>query len=505
MPAKDTQLATMMKQAKSSPRNFVLAFNGSKISIFLTKKKISGGMPAAMKQELGGGKVVTGVVSTEGSTTTFKSLDDIPEKLKPIIKGYIKDEAGITVSPKVEKVDSLVEVDEETVVDTGSGGDAMSKVDVDGRIATILPKLERQFRDELDAADVNRATYQEQIDRAEEAVAKNKAASALIKSELAAASKASPQDATAISGLTARAKSLVQLGRDLGGQRIDAKGTMKQFEGMIARYTELMRQYDGLGTNEEKYAMLDPGAGSDITTVRTNMKDAMDASDRSLAILGRTSDTIFGDDSWVNTHKGQEGRVLNADNWSMAVNDAFVKAGLDQKADFAMITKFQDAVLAKVKELLMNPGARTKEELKKELRTFVRSAADPALFTGGSHNDGFAVSMIELEQLIDDGYVMMQHDPDGKEAAGGTGAGSTQVMVPSGTGQKIKAELAEKADIVRRKQLQASLKSVIVEHRASIAKSDELKRLVAELGVLVKSGDLDEATSHLSSLNAKLV
>jgi hypothetical protein len=214
---------------------------------------------------------------------------------------------------------------------------------------------------------------------------------------------------------------------------------------LIAPIKDLLSQVKAETDLKKRYEKLQPGRADDILKMYKQVEKVYADTSRRLVVLGRLKDTH----AWLEGADAKEkGRVLDASNWSISVNDAFMKSGLDQKAEFAMLTKFQDKVKAKVKKLLSEGGTRPVEELITEIREFAKAEADPALWTGKlEHNEGFAVSMRELEQIIRDGYVMQEFDPTGAEFAG-EGQGTQQMMIPKGAGFKIKPEL-EKAAAAR--------------------------------------------------------
>ena len=278
-----------------------------------------------------------------------------------------------------------------------------------------------------------------------------------IEKELNAAKAEQPQDSQKITELEGKMTAVEQGNEAANTQKLTASKSRAELKKLNTEYTKTLKDLNSLTSFEEKYDKIMPGRSDDIKQVRANLNNIYEKTGRKMAILGRTDDTFSGTNSWVSKHAGETDRVLHADNWSMAVNDAFMKAGLDQKAQFAMVTKFKDEVKSKIKDLLLNPAGRSPEQIKQAIRDFAKDRIDSALYTGGAHNDGFAVSMIELEQIIDDGYVMMEHDLyEVKPAPSSPGglkpeAVYTPVMIPSGKGQKIKEEL--KQAVAKRAQL----------------------------------------------------
>lgn len=268
--------------------------------------------------------------------------------------------------------------------------------------------------------------------------------------------------------------------------------------------------------------------------------DVYKATNRKLMILGRLPDTIAGDNSWLKTHQrardaghvpgtNEEGRVLSAGAWSMAVNDAFVKSGLDQKAEVMLATEFneheQDAAKTIIKSLSRDvrdiiankDGTKTRQEIKDAVRAFVKAKFIEELKGDPARNDGFSIYMLEIEQLIDDNYVMMIHNPedDGANPRGAGPAtdpdadpeGAKQVMVPSGTGQKIKAELAEaaaakQASIARREAIVTGFRAILgnADLKTRINADTDAKALAVALNTAVKAEKYDAAEAALASL-----
>jgi hypothetical protein len=264
-------------------------------------------------------------------------------------------------------------------------------------------------------------------------------------------------------------------------------------------------------TEQEKFDALNPGSEERIAAVQSAMIAVSEKLTGKLMILGRLADTIGDEETkkagkvaWLDKNKEEAGRVLGADAWAMSVNDAFVNSGIDQKAQVALLTKFKKEVQEKVRKLLKDPGTLSKEDIKKEIRAFAKASNDDALYKGEweKNNDGFSIYMSEVEQLIDDGYVMMEHDPAGKVNAG-EGDGLTQVMVPSGKGQKIKDELAEEVLAKERKQ-------TITDGLRALITDPEKKRLITGPGkgkdefdalkLAIASRDMDLAEAKYENL-----
>lgn len=259
--------------------------------------------------------------------------------------------------------------------------------------------------------------------------------------------------------------------KGLGQERDLLMQNLHKFKGREAKvrtYPKLLDQHDSLGGDfEKKYDLIMPGRREAIKVVAQKLKRENSNPAQSFAVLGRTPDTFgrTGDPardskSWINQNPNEAGRVLSTPDWSLAVNDAFIDAGLGEKSQFALVTPYKQEVLAKLKELLNNPTGLTREQIKMKIKKFVKEKNEPALYSGNTeHNEGYNISMNELEQIIDDNYVVMQHDTKAGEKDPGR-LTPTAVMVPSGKGQTIKEEL-EKAVSLRRSRSAASLGSIL--------------------------------------------
>ncbi len=456
----DALLKTLLNEAKTKPRNFVLAVNGSDIALILSKKKVSSAQKNEAKAKAKGAtKTFTGVVDASSGSFVFKSLDQIPRGAAEPLKKYVTKEGQVTITPVFEKVTTLVEIDEDDGrFDDVTGG--KSAIDVNARQVTELNAQVQKMRDFVAESANKKIEFQRNLDdvaqKRKDCTAKKLTAT----KELRTAKTESPPDQGKIDAITKDVETLTKLSGALFDAWNEAREKVSELDRLTSDYTETLRQYDALaGDFPRQYALMQHGRQEAIDAVRAKLDKVYADTNRKLVILGRTADTFEGDSSWAAKHPKEGGRVLQEDDWSMAVNDAFINSGLDQKAEFAMISKFKDSVLAKIKELLRDPGGRTPAELKKELRAFAKQEGDKALFTGGRYNDGFAVSMIELEQLIDDGYVMMEHDTGAASVKDLKDLKPTPVMVPSGKGQKIKQELAE-ATAKRNERLEAEKKRI---------------------------------------------
>jgi hypothetical protein len=442
----DEILAKLLKEAKQKPRNFVLAVNGKDIGIILSKKKIS---PAQVKEAKtrakNATKFFTGIVESGPTGLAFKSVDPMPSSALPILKKYVAEEAKITLKATFEQVASLTEVNEEDDRFADVTG-AKSAIDVKGRQQGEMDRQVQKLRDFVTEAPQLKTRCEVAFN---EATQRWKAAGVIekdVEKNLKLAEKAPVVDDVEVKRIKDALVDARKLSKDLFDARTEAKKNLDDVPKLTKSYIETLAAFDKLDPVkgfDARFELLQHGRIAAIAAVRQKLDEVYAATNKKLVILGRTADTFEGNDSWVAKNPKEGKRVLQEDDWSMSVNDAFIKAGVDQKADFAMISKFKDAVLKKIKDLLQNPGNRTPEELKKELRAFVKKEADPALFTGKEYNDGFAVSMVELEQLIDDGYVMMEHDTNAGSVKDLQDLKPTPVMVPSGKGQKIKEELSE--------------------------------------------------------------
>ena len=513
MPDGDPELKKMLTQAMKTPRNFAMTVKGKQIALFLSKKSIKPPMIKEMKARVGATKAFEGVCQKADGGFNFRSLEAIPDTAAVLLKKHVKEETGLTIKPVLLQVDSLVAVDDDGP-DFSDVEGASPDIDVEGRMRQELDSQVARLQDFV----ANFDTKQEELKQQLAAVkAQRTDLQKATKSAVASKKAAQANGAADLAPFDARIAAAKKLEDEIFDVFRQAGEDVKAIVKLKAQYEGDLDGYNKAPNFQAKYDLLQTGRQGGIDNVNRKMEEVFAKTERKLAILGRTVDTFEKDDSWLSTHAGQEGRVLNEGDWSMAVNDAFVKAGLNQKAEFAMITKFKDSVLAKIKTLLMNPAGKTVIELKAELRAFIKAEADPALFTGGRHNDGFAVSMVELEQLIDDGYVMMEHDPDGSTDETDKGkdwTGKQQVMVPSGKGQKIKSELADAAEahearmVVQRerKRVTELFRDVLGNpvNKTIISKSSGAKASLGRIKAAMDEERFDAAEAELTRLQEAL-
>ncbi|MEM6372396.1 MAG: hypothetical protein AAF727_06405 [Pseudomonadota bacterium] len=498
MPKTDPELQKMLKQAASAPRNFTMAIKGKDVALFMSKKTIQPPMVKEIKARVGASKTYEGVCQKGDDGMTFKCLEAIPDQAAVPLKSFVKEQTSLTIKPVFQKVDSLTAVDEDGP-DFSDVEGGKPDIDVEARKKAELDKQVGDLRNFLATYDTEEGKLKGKL----EAVKTQRATLKKATKDAVAAKKAeAAKGTTDLAAFDQRIEDARKLEDEIFDKFRTAGEDVKKIKKLQQQYQDDLKAYDAAAGFQAKYDLMQSGRQKAIKSVADKMEEVFARTERSLVILGRTVDTFEGDTSWLATHPGQEERVLHEDDWSMAVNDAFMKAGLDQKADFAMLTKFKDTVLKKVKTLLMNPGAKSKDELKAELRAFIKAEGDPALFTGGRHNDGFAVSMIELEQLIDDGYVMMEHDPDGSKDESDKGkpwTGKEQVMVPSGTGQKIKGELG-------RKHLSKVVREVLgnPDNKTIIAKSADAKAALGRFKAAFDKEEFAKAEEELETLQKEL-
>lgn len=498
----DPVLKKNIQQALKQSRNFVLAVKGSDVALFVSKKPIQPAMEKEIKARVKASSTITGVCTGDDGSLAFKSTDSFPP-CGPKLKAFIKAETNLTVDPTLETVASLEAVDEDLELPETTG--AKPPIDVDARRHAEIDGQVDKMRAFVASFDTKHAEFEAayQLVNAKKGTAR-KAESAARK-ELKTAQAATPKDDARIAELT----TIIADANKVLDDWSEARGKIQEHSDLKVRYEAAIAFAETEKNFETVYEALQPGRIKAIDAVQAKMEQVFAATNRSLAILGRTKQTFEDESSWAKTHPGEEGRVLAENDWSMAVNDAFMKAGLNQKADFAMITKFKKDVLDKIKSLTLNPEGRTIAELKTELRDFVRAEADPALFTGGSHNDGFAVSMVELEQLLDDGYVMMEHDPDaqGKKVDDLT---KEQVMVPSGQGQKIKADLAgsveerEARKKIQRKKVNDNFVKLVKRSDKTIKESPKALKVLRGIKQAMDENRWDDADKALSALETAL-
>ncbi len=132
--------------------------------------------------------------------------------------------------------------------------------------------------------------------------------------------------------------------------------------------------------------------GDALTELEGSAYKAMMETNDAIMVLGRTSDT------WSLQMTDQEkprALVVDPTKYSLTANDAFMKAGLDIKARFQLVSDFQPATV----EFLKKPGLT-----KVKFLEFVNKvkAAEPGLWNAQSNSP--AVSAREFGQLLDDGY-----------------------------------------------------------------------------------------------------
>lgn len=506
----DENLKRMLTQAMKTPRHFALAVKGSEVALYVSKKPVQGAMLKELKEKIGASKAYQGVCKGGDQGLMFQSTESIPTTLASPLKTHVKDEAGININPKIEKVDTLDPVVDDTPELKVEGG--KSKIDVTSRQQQEMNAQATKLQQFLDNFNTQHAAFTQTKLAADQHRSGLLAQINQLKLDLKNAKAETNPDNTKIAAIDKRLKETEKLRQDHFNEWKEAGDKVKEIERLNGEYATLLQQVAAAATFEEKFELLQHGRMQAIDNVRQKMDQVYTETNRKLAILGRTVDTFEKDDSWLNKHPKEQGRVLNEGDWSMAVNDAFIKAGIDQKADFAMITRFKESVLKKIKALLMNPEGRTVDQLKQELRAFVKQEADPALFTGGRYNEGFAVSMVELEQLIDDGYVMMEHDPDGAtdESAKGKDWKPTQVMVPSGKGQKIKDELGKAVEARdqrmanRKKQVSEQFAKLVAASKERIQGSQGAMKVVGLIKQALDEDNLDKAEEMLGKLQSAL-
>lgn len=503
----DPILTKNLKQAATQPRNFVLAVKGTKIALFLSKKPINDSMKLEVKGRVGAAGTYIGVCQKDTDGLTFKSEEALPG-IGPKLKKFIKEETGLTVSPNLVQVTDLVQIDEDGP-DFSDVQGAEPAIDIDARRKAELKSLILKMQ-------AFRASFNDKLQEYQDAykivAAKRSAAGKATrnaKAELKAEKAETAPDATRISDLENAIATLAQEEDSLYDGWNEARENVSKVKQLNVNYEAVLKAVAAEKDFDKRYEMLQPGRIGAIDAVKQKMEEVFTRTNRSLAILGRTKHTFEGDESWAAKHDDEKGRVLAEDDWSMAVNDAFIKAGLDQKADFAMITKFKDNVLAKIKSLTQDPGGKSLDDRKKELRDFVKQEQDGALFTGGSHNDGFAISMVELEQLLDDGYVMMQHDPDaqGKKLKD---LKPEQVMVPSGKGQQIKEELGKAVEDreerlkVKKKQINDDFAELLRSSKLVIKDSPKAIKVVRLIKTAMDENRWEDADKALKALQQAL-
>lgn len=132
--------------------------------------------------------------------------------------------------------------------------------------------------------------------------------------------------------------------------------------------------------------------GGPLKELEGSAYKAMMETNDAIMVLGRTSDT------WSLQMTDQEkprALVVDPTKYSLTANDAFMKAGLDIKARFQLVSEFQTATVEFLKKSGLN---------KVKFLEFVNKVkeAEPGLWNAQSNSP--AVSAREFGQLLDDGY-----------------------------------------------------------------------------------------------------
>lgn len=507
----DKVLAENIKAAKQGKaRNFAMAVKGNDIALYLSKKKVPAPMGKELKQRIGATLLIEGVCVEDSTGFVFKTLGKAPS-IASHLKAYIAAESGVTVAPRIETVATLDDVDEgEDSPDLSKVTGGKSGIDVNARAEKEMLAQVQTTRDFVNEAGPKKVEFEKVLAAANTSRKECTAQKMTAQKELRVAKAEQPLDQTKVDAITKDIATLTKNSDALGKEWSDARAKVEEVTKLTKAYSDMLVEFDSLTDFAKKYELMQHGRQKAIDAVREKINKVYAETGRKLVILGRTADTFEGDTSWVSKHPKEGARVLQEDDWSMAVNDAFIKSGLDQKAEFAMISKFKDQVLAKIKDLLKDPGSRTPEDLKKELRAFAKQEGDKALFTGGAYNEGFAVSMIELEQLIDDGYVMMEHDTGAQDVKKLKDLKPTPVMVPSGKGQKIKDELAAAVDtrdkrlVEQKKRINAEFVDILKVSNTKIKDSKQALGVVRSIKVAMDENRWDDADTSLGELKGVL-
>lgn len=94
-------------------------------------------------------------------------------------------------------------------------------------------------------------------------------------------------------------------------------------------------------------------------------------------------------------------RILNTAKWSMPVNFAFMEAGGENKSTFKLATQFEQKVITKLIANNLDGSGFVQ---------WIKTEKPKDLYTGSEFNDGLSVLALELEWLIDNGYVFEEKD-----------------------------------------------------------------------------------------------
>ena len=561
------ELKAAVKQAMHKPHNFMFAQKGKEISLTLSKKSIPPAMRETLKKSIGAQKVFTGVCEGNAEGFTFKSADAIPVTLAPIMRNHIKTETGLVTAPRFIQETALAPIDDDTPDDVGPVkmvDPGKSSVDVDARLAQNAADKVSEMRDHMQDHEKNRKGLSDTLSAAQRQGQKLQEDSSKIDDQIIAiiddSSLTAEAQKSALEELRSKAEKIAESLEDNAVERKAAVKKVATFDNLSKKYSSTIAAFDAAATDEARIKAVQGEQIERIREVRAAMGKVYDDTNRKLMILGRLQHTIGGDKSWLKAHQrardagnvpgiDEEGRVLGDGAWSMAVNDAFVKAGLDQKAEVLLATQFNqhdkkdegkrydpDQTNAILKNLtgevlkivtdragMDGRNLTSKQEIKDEVRKLVKDKLVVELQGRPEDNDGFSIYMLEIEQLIDDNYVMMVHNPEAdrdhnpkvaREKLGDGNQvpdGAQTVMVPSGTGQKIGAELKEAARIksdrtAHRESLLSDLRGILgdADKKRLISANADAKTLATQMGAQIKKGDYDAAEISLGELNSAL-
>src|ERR1043165_505814 len=107
MPDVDTELVSLLRQAKKTPMSFVFVAKGTEGKLLLNKKKISAKEANEAKKECGGGTIYQGRCQEQDGTLMFETAKQPPNTLAKQLKTIIKRDAGLTLPVDVRQAEDL--------------------------------------------------------------------------------------------------------------------------------------------------------------------------------------------------------------------------------------------------------------------------------------------------------------------------------------------------------------------------------------------------------------
>ena len=98
----DPNLASKLKQARSSPMYFAFIAKGGAGKLIVDRKKIAAKEIAEAKKEIGGGTIYQGLCRGENEALVFETTKEAPGSLPALIKKTIKTDAGLTLNVQTQ-------------------------------------------------------------------------------------------------------------------------------------------------------------------------------------------------------------------------------------------------------------------------------------------------------------------------------------------------------------------------------------------------------------------